>query len=1764
MGNDKQTDGMVSMTEDVMQLDEAALAAKHRRKSRWKKIVGVMACIVVFCTTYALILPAITLEKGSTVLECSVSVHQHEAECYGEDGSLICGQADYVIHTHDENCYDADGNLVCPLPEIEVHEHDESCYDAEGNLTCDKEEIIAHTHDESCYDAEGSLICGKPEVVEHIHGDGCFREASDNNAAAADEKDETAVVEDTVGELERFYTCEGDSYVVKVTLPENSTVPANAILRVHPITDTDESYETLARQAGEAVNGTAEEVLLYDISFYTSEEEYIPVEDTATVSFTFKESVLTQGNGDVAVLHYEEGADAPVALDEVDVARDENDALAGVTFQTEGFSVFALVNVSDESGIAAQAEEDNSFTLTYNGYTVTFNLIDTNGNAIPLPDGVSDITATAATRYIFGAADTSTTNSNIQENFAPKIGGYSFNRAEFESGTKTEIVLSVATAGYDNSFSINNSAFQFYLNEPIQKGQWYSRDVNCTVNLIYSKELDLDRQTYAIVNYKTGSTGVAMLSSDSSPGSDRRAGSETTVIQSGGINYVTGDVTLWTFEKQEDGTYYIFVIVDGEKKYLNINGANVILAAEPQKVTVTEGTGNYAGRVRFTNSDGRAINLYSGSASQGFGGYNDNGDNEWQTLCEVADNELFYDLNTPSMSSKGTGWAETPTLSSTTQIVGEAGGMLYAQPEGYYTETGPAELSNLYRFNVTVIDSLESSEAWKQGFSAEWFGEERFDGWTYTTDGTTYLFDPEAEIGRDSKGDMIVCASKTITTDDDGNDVITKITETEVVLPAGAVLTGHWTEVSNVATFFVNYKGTILDTEGDVSGRRSDTFTKTVAIGHVFYGKQKVGADQTFGAEANAEITAAFRAGFDPDDPNTQIVISYLRTMTSVETPGEAYATDMNLLSPGANSKVIEANTLKLLKDTGRTIQVATSTAGTGNNPVIDSNLCDTDHYEMRWYVMKEQTDTWHIDGVLVAKTAEMAVTKTFTGLTQEQTATLLGKETGEDKSEDFQIAVKLGEDKQDYLTITNKEIPGQYEYTGTEGSLNLPNSYHWIFHAITDEPYTMEESNYELEGYDVSYIVVHYYKDAKTGADKIVYTYGDSTTDFEDEQDSTLIGGNTTAISFNNFYTPEGTGAMAIVKRDRNSGENDVYGKLPGATFTLYNDKDCTTVVQSAVSNGNGTAYFSGLKEGMYYLKETEAPDGYEKNSGIWTVKVETGGDGNIVVKIYEQDQDGNEVGNGYVLYDGGVQGSYTIFDTANTSTVTVTKTFSGITLSQLDEMVANSKEDMYEDCYYIKLQGNINSNGTIDADGKTNAALYLSDAQRSQDGMTFIWTVHDFAVTVETEEGDSEPINYTLSENNFLNENYVDTAVSVKLNGEGKNVNLDREADVALVSGIKFNTDDSDSIVITNHYTNTFDLKLKKVDSKTGTALPEAVFYIYGPYAESTDPSNKVTYTDEDGKQNTYYYISEITSDANGIATQTGLHLSQGKNTFMYILKEIKAPDTYAELEEPLVATVTVDTNIETDMGTYKGGELSIEAENTKEREVVLTLKTKKLWEPSAPSNKNVTLQLYRVTHAERNVPLDKEVNAVLVKEITLDGVKDTEPEKPPDNMSENSSATIPDPGVYESEPWVATWINIPSANTESTDTNEHYHYFVREVTQMDGYTTSYKCYRVNGSQQEDVTFVEGVFQTLTVVNENGEPVKDENGNILIVEAVLMADMAEDYTVEITNTEYYELPETGGSGTLKFTIGGLLLTAGSLLYGYRLRRKQRKEVKM
>ena len=221
----------------------------HKRKRLRHRVVTVLAGVVVFCTTYALILPAITLEKQCDIPEhthtdacyaqvtsvekrvpvCSaetLEIHRHTADCYDANGNPTCGYADFVVHRHDSRCYDEKGSLWCPLPEIEAHRHTADCYALPEE----------HTHAEGCYTSvRGDLVCG-----EHVHTDACYTETT--VPACGLEESEEHQHDENCHETSRKLTCSIDSdhqhtdacyeweQVLNCDLPTDSAEDAQPVL----------------------------------------------------------------------------------------------------------------------------------------------------------------------------------------------------------------------------------------------------------------------------------------------------------------------------------------------------------------------------------------------------------------------------------------------------------------------------------------------------------------------------------------------------------------------------------------------------------------------------------------------------------------------------------------------------------------------------------------------------------------------------------------------------------------------------------------------------------------------------------------------------------------------------------------------------------------------------------------------------------------------------------------------------------------------------------------------------------------------------------------------------------------------------------------------------------------------------------------------------------------------------------------------------------------------------------------------------------------------------------------------------------------------------------------------------------------------------------------------------------------------------------------------------------------------------------------------
>ena len=178
--------------------------------------------------------------------QCGEEEHTHTADCYTK--VLTCGynegdlenaaevaaaeasqpsaedeimplalepQIDFVPHEHTEDCYTEVQTLTCMEEE---HVHGDDCFDPEdGSLICDKFE---HTHDESCYTTEYELTCGleEGELVEQVMEP---TQSAELAAMAVAEPVALAPMVDTVEPIYHHHTDACYEEVLTCPLPEH-------------------------------------------------------------------------------------------------------------------------------------------------------------------------------------------------------------------------------------------------------------------------------------------------------------------------------------------------------------------------------------------------------------------------------------------------------------------------------------------------------------------------------------------------------------------------------------------------------------------------------------------------------------------------------------------------------------------------------------------------------------------------------------------------------------------------------------------------------------------------------------------------------------------------------------------------------------------------------------------------------------------------------------------------------------------------------------------------------------------------------------------------------------------------------------------------------------------------------------------------------------------------------------------------------------------------------------------------------------------------------------------------------------------------------------------------------------------------------------------------------------------------------------------------------------------------------------------------------
>ncbi len=282
---------------------------EYVRRRRRNRIIMVLGVFVVFCTTYALILPAITMERS---LVCEQAEHVHSAACYEEidipaGNAVDCGKEE---HSHSDECYVKKVSYICGNTDPD-HAHTEDCMFIERELACGKEE---HKHGDECMKAvpahkEKILKCKK---AEHVHTDACYDAVPDGEIKEPD------------------FVREIDGLTVSVNAPEGA-FPSAVTMKVEKV-DDEQTLETLRS----AVEEKSDKVIAVDISFINADGE--EVEPKLPVSVKFASEEISGCNEPVVVHLSDDGETALVDQTDETVTMNE------VSFEAESFSVYAVVD----------------------------------------------------------------------------------------------------------------------------------------------------------------------------------------------------------------------------------------------------------------------------------------------------------------------------------------------------------------------------------------------------------------------------------------------------------------------------------------------------------------------------------------------------------------------------------------------------------------------------------------------------------------------------------------------------------------------------------------------------------------------------------------------------------------------------------------------------------------------------------------------------------------------------------------------------------------------------------------------------------------------------------------------------------------------------------------------------------------------------------------------------------------------------------------------------------------------------------------------------------------------------------------------------------------------------------------------------------------------------------------------------------------------------------------------------------------------------
>ncbi len=581
------------------------------RRSRYRRLVLSLSCVVVFVTTYLLILPAITLEKDKAAEQGGIDV-----------------PAAAVEETVVENTTD---------PDIDIDTGTETDIDKDK-----AKDIDTDTAADS--DSEEASDPG----------------TKDADKQTADEKDGSEkAAKDTKDTKPEELVFEGDDYTVTV-IDKNSILPEAAHVESEEIRREDskqeKAYDEYVAKTEEALGldeGTVSYARIFDIKIVDGEGNKYDIPEPVDVSIRLADRDSSKGSKgtkktetasaeDLQVVHFEDGAEEGEVIESV--TENEEDGSV-VEFEAEGFSVYSIVeapepvlnSISTLEELATVYGDPNGFVLSYGGNNYFTNIVNSN-SAYVETNNIAE-----ASRWFFEAGEEDNTYyvytiKNDEKQYMLNTNGFLM---DLSDENKTLFTLSIAG---DNKFYFNtNGNYLQHSNGGNGIRLHTNKNSNGEITITYVSSLNFDDDVYKLdgktfgIAYNDNSTSAAAMMAERREG-NHLAGLDLLirpdVLNNSGNLLVAenSDIQEWTFESVGKDKYYIKTTVEGAEKYLHIQNSNVTLVDESSasEVQAIPGKGVNSGKWHFTVGE-YSLNLDGG---KGFNAAKNSNATTWLNLVE--------------------------------------------------------------------------------------------------------------------------------------------------------------------------------------------------------------------------------------------------------------------------------------------------------------------------------------------------------------------------------------------------------------------------------------------------------------------------------------------------------------------------------------------------------------------------------------------------------------------------------------------------------------------------------------------------------------------------------------------------------------------------------------------------------------------------------------------------------------------------------------------------------------------------------------------------------------------------------------------------------------------------------------------------------------------------------------------------------------------------------------------------------------------------